>query len=337
MTDKDYGLKPEPEFHGLSRPEPEPSDEDIEKIADEAADEARAEMEAEEKAERESFQEAWKDAEASGMVVNGKLDPDKIPEGEDEPLDAELPAEELPGPTDEEVFAEADAMLKASEDDYTRLVGQGGIFPEDYGERPLAEMAGGSPAYQDPERDAELDKLLEEASDPAGADHAAQTDGRLDQVEAMLAGLVNERKPDRLVPEGLENFFFARITDSTIENGTATGDSGDPTTKWSYAWSEVYKEAEGYGGWTVDPNGREGTSAFNYIEDINTTTGADTMGNGVQLSHLDYDGDSVFEFTPRPVPDNVVVQMRVVEFTVSNVSKVEYWFAYENAGDGVCD
>lgn len=157
---------------------------------------------------------------------------------------------------------------------------------------------------------------------------------RLAQLE-VLVHRAAVPKP-MLLPDVTETIFPARITSSTIANGTATGHATDPSTKWTYPFSEVEKTAAGYGGWSVLTGGRSGT-AHNVIEDINTTTGADRMGNGVVLDNLDYDDDATFEFAPRPVPANVIVQMRVVEFRVSGVPTVEYWFAYENGADGVCD
>lgn len=311
---------------------PELSEDDFTRMADEAESEARAEMQAEERAEAA----ALKAAEAAELEADrdkGEL-LEELPDEESRKIvDVE---ESLPAELDVQARLEMDGamggvvaeMARHGKRAETEIFGRGGVLPADHGEPALAELAKPPPIYDDPE---------------ATADEAArgwigtETNPLRQRIERLEGLLATQRHRGVLLPEA-PDYFFVRITGSTYANGSGTADGSDPSTKWTYSFSEVYKTAAGYGGWSVLSGGRSGSdTAFNVIEDINTDTGTDRMGNGVVLDNLDYDGDDTFEFAPQPVPDNVIVRMWTVEFRVAGVSTVEFWFAYENGADGGCD
>lgn len=135
-----------------------------------------------------------------------------------------------------------------------------------------------------------------------------------------------ERYRPILLP-GSTGGFWAKIT------GNAT--SG--TNRWVYSWEEVEKTTTGYGGWTTVSDGRSGTTttdpAYNLVEDMNTGVNAHVEGNGVDPAHLDTDD---YTFAMMPCTTGVYVKMHEVTFDASG-PQTEYWFAYENGVDGVCD
>lgn len=160
--------------------------------------------------------------------------------------------------------------------------------------------------------------------------------GPLDEIQVIGdAGLEAHGGPDGTAVGGLEEpdearlfgdiGFWAKITDNAEADAPAQN-------RWVYAWSEVYKSAAGYDGWTTLENGRSGTTstdpAYNFIEDMNDGSG--TEGNGVDLDNLD---TADYTFTIQACPTNNIVWMQ--EVTVDGT--VEYWFAYENGVDGGCD
>ena len=193
----------------------------------------------------------------------------------------------------------------------------------------------------------ELSNVEDAVGESEGVDSSA-----LDEIQQRV-GLVESlaRRRDPMTPKMLSaasRSFYARITASTFANGTATAHATNPATQWTYTFVEVEKTVAGYSvmtasarSWTDLSGGRTGT-ARNTIEDINTlitdTLGgeASRMGNGVVLANLDYDTDGTYDFPPRPVPDEVIVQVHEVSAVVAGVSSTEYWFSYENGVDGSC-
>lgn len=184
------------------------------------------------------------------------------------------------------------------------------------------------------------------ASDLAGGEVAEQVRGLESQIAELHAAgrKTDEFQPKLLSAEGVG--FWAWITGNVKKNGTATGHATDPSTQWTYSWSEVEKTAVGYTGWSILDGGRSGTAdtstaAYNTIEDINKDKddGAPPhlLGNSVELENLDYDTDGTYEFAPRPVANGGPVWMRPVRFVVGGTEYLEHWFSYETGVDGECD
>ena len=120
--------------------------------------------------------------------------------------------------------------------------------------------------------------------------------------------------------------FWAEITGYEVADSPAQN-------RWNYSWSEVEKTAAGYDGWLTLAGGRTGAyNGYNSIEEDNT--GADTEGNGVNVSNLDTED---YTFTIQPAALSAVVRMHTVGFLVGSAQYTEYWFSYENGVDGSCD
>ncbi len=117
--------------------------------------------------------------------------------------------------------------------------------------------------------------------------------------------------------------FFAQITGST----------GPTANKWTYSFTEVYKLNTGYGAsaWTAPTNAITGT-ARNLFELINDATGANYLGIGITNDELDDTANSgACAMDLRPVPDDVIVEMMVVDiFKADGTVTYEYWFQWAN-------
>lgn len=184
----------------------------------------------------------------------------------------------------------------------------------------------------------------ENATAPEGYVSASARD-----INGTPTGAQNERVrfwEQRKVGGGLELLielgpasFWAQISANTYINGSGTAHETDPSTQWTYSFDEVEKTSAGYGGWDVLEGGRMGSDeAYNSLEDMNPEVDpGGVMGNGVVLANLDYDGDDTFEFSLQPAPINAIVRMHAVGFLSGSTQYTEYWFAYENGTDGVCD
>jgi hypothetical protein len=113
--------------------------------------------------------------------------------------------------------------------------------------------------------------------------------------------------------------------------GAATREAGsDPPWRWTYAFVEVEKTSEGYGGWTDMDGGRTGT-AYNMVEDANPADGV--LGNGVDTANL------TGTFAPKPASAGVIVCMFIQTFTPTpgEPAVTEHWFGVENGIDGQCE
>lgn len=111
----------------------------------------------------------------------------------------------------------------------------------------------------------------------------------------------------------------AKATDDEWFYAVIDGNAAAPAptlNRWVYAWTEVLKSAEGYGGWTARPGGRSGTTAVNparnFVEDPGSASAI------------------------RPVSNGVIVRMREVRFAVAGVGYVEYWFTGPPLMPGTC-
>jgi len=93
---------------------------------------------------------------------------------------------------------------------------------------------------------------------------------------------------------GIGARFFAKLG-----NGSAVGGA---TAQWTYPFDEVIQTANGYGGWTLRPNGRSGT-ARNLAEEL------DSAGT--------------------EAPENLIVVMYTSQ--VVRGGTWAYWFHYEGA------
>ncbi len=117
--------------------------------------------------------------------------------------------------------------------------------------------------------------------------------------------------------------FWAKITGATSAGGN----------KWTYDFTEVVKTSTGFGAsaWAAPANAITGT-ARNLFELINTSTGANYLGIGITVDELlDTGGDPECPVDLRPVPEDVVVQMHVVDvFPAAASATYEYWFQWAN-------
>ena len=130
-----------------------------------------------------------------------------------------------------------------------------------------------------------------------------------------------------LLDVGDTSVFWARI-----DGAQSAGDN-----QWLYAWTEMEKTAEGYGGWSAFSGGRSDSGMTlpgrNSIENANTGQSGHIEGNGVDPANL---VSSRYSFEIQPCPVGCIVRMHEIRFLVQGQDTVEYWFAYENGVDGGC-
>jgi hypothetical protein len=172
-----------------------------------------------------------------------------------------------------------------------------------------------------------------DAVSPSGLVDAEARD--IDQRDAGAAGGIVRFWQGRNMSGAVETWIdIGRVSPGFW--ASISGNASDGTNRWKYAFSEVNKSSEGYGGWATLSGGRSGTTssgpARNSIEDMNTGSDSHIEGNGVDPAHLDPAETGSDTFSLMPCTSGNIVRMHQVECGQS----VEYWFSYENGVDGDC-
>lgn len=102
---------------------------------------------------------------------------------------------------------------------------------------------------------------------------------------------------------------------------------------WRYTFQEVVKAYNGYGGWIIKTDGRQG-QAYNYYEDKNE---GDVIGTNVAVANIP-EGWEV-----RPIAVGLIVDLEVVPVVRVTgpgdvvTGDVEFWMREPNSIDGTCD
>lgn len=119
-------------------------------------------------------------------------------------------------------------------------------------------------------------------------------------------------------------------------NGSGTGHATDPTTQWLYTFTEALLNGDGYNYWIEEEAGLTGDcrnlyEAPNYA--ITAASPAGTLGIGITLASLDYNGDGTYEFYLTPPVVTVPMMLWPVRLTNGTIT---WWFAHPNQIGGGC-